>query len=141
MNDPQTDSLEDNKELYGHLLAANRRLESTGGHSFFWLLILLPAFLSVGLHLQWLDVLSGYDLGALRSGYVYGLIWLVAFILFCVYADFAVKIAYARIRRELVPLMRRSGYTQYTLLAEMQEDPALKEIAESIKQDQNMDQL
>jgi hypothetical protein len=140
MNDPQTDSLEDNKELYGCLLAANQRLESPGGYSL-WLLILLPAFLSVGLHLQWLDVLSGYDLGALRSGYVYGLIWLVAFILFCVFADLEVKIVYARIRRELVPLMRRSGYTQYTLLAEMEEDPALKEIAERIKQDQNMDQL
>ena len=140
MNDPQTDLLEDNKELYGCLLAANQRLDSPGGYSL-WLLILLPAFLSVGLHLQWLDALSGYDLGALRSGYVYGLIWLVAFILFCVFADLEVKIVYARIRRELVPLMRRSGYTQYTLLAEMEEDPALKEIAERIKQDQNMDQL
>lgn len=140
MNDPQTDSLEDNKELYGRLLAANQRLDGQGNLSI-WLLILLAALLSVGLHLQWLDALSGYDLGALRNGYVYGLIWLIAFILFGIFKELGEKIAYARIKRELVPLMRRSGYTQYTLLAEMEEDPALKEIAERIKQDQNMDQL
>ena len=72
---------------------------------------------------------------------MYGLIWLIAFILFGIFKELGEKIAYARIKRELVPLMRRSGYTQYTLLAELEEDPGLEQIAEIIKHDQNMDTL
>jgi len=126
------------KELYGLLLAANQRLSSVGDQVL-WILVLLAAAASVGLHLEWLDEWIGYPLGGLRNLYVYVLIWLAAFALFGLFLDTRKKAVYAQLRPELAGVMRRCGYTQYTLLAEIEGDPGLSLIAERIKQDPDMD--
>lgn len=131
---------EQDRELYGLLLAANQRLNEVGDLSI-WVLILLAVFSSVGLHLEWLDEIIGYPLGNLRNVYVHLLIWLAAFAVFGISLEIGRRAAYARIRLELAALMRRSGYTQYTLLAEIEHDPELKLIAESLKQDREMHRL
>jgi hypothetical protein len=128
------------KPLYGLLLAANQRLEEVGDLAI-WFLILLAIGCSVGLHLAWLDEWIGYSLAALRNWYVYILIWLAAFALFGIHISIGQKWVYAQLRSEIAAAMRRNGYSQYTLLAEIEGDLAVKRIAEHLKQDRELDRF
>jgi len=128
------------KPLYGLLLVANQRLEEVGDLAF-WFLILLAIGCSVGLHLEWLDELAGYPLAALRNWYVYVLIWLAAFALFGIHISVGQKLVYTQLRPEIAAAMRRNGYNQYTLLAEIEGDLAVKRVAAHLKQDRELDRF
>jgi hypothetical protein len=122
------------KDLYGLLLVVDERVGDVGTASI-WFVALGALALCVALHMQWLSGLLGEDVEKLRGIWVYILIGVAAFVFYSAVTAARERRVYARFRDEISEAMERNDFDKYTLIAEIQDDPALKQVAELLKTD------
>ncbi|NNE01245.1 MAG: ABC transporter ATP-binding protein [Pirellulaceae bacterium] len=125
---------EEDPELYGLLLLANQKISNVGT-SAVWLCGIAALGLCVALHMKWLDDLTGIDFDNARGWGVYFLICTTAFALFAFWNTAMERSAYRKMRDDVFESLRRSDRSVYNLITAMQNDEALKNIAEHVKDD------
>ena len=127
-------------ELYGHLLEVNEQL-SGAGSSVILAGMLAVVVLCLAVHMQWMDNLTGIDTSPFRSFWVYGVAVLAAFgFLIWVINRMEARV-FARHRDHLYASIRAAGLTRRTLLARIEDDERVKDVAEKLKTGADPDQL
>ena len=125
-------------ELHGHLLDVNEVLANTGGNLIIFGMLASLA-LCVAIHMEWIGSVLGIDARHLRSFWVYGLIMVAAFFVCVLIISMMEWLKYRGRRGELLAHIRRAGLTRRSVVAEIQGDPSLKDVAAKLKTDRGAD--
>ena len=129
---------ESHPELYGHLLEVNEQISNAGSGTI-WVGMLLVASFCVAVHMQWLDRLIGIDTSLFRSLWVYGVVVLAGFVLMLWLINRMEARVYAYHREHLLGSISETGLTRRTLLAQVQDDKNVENVAEKLKNDSSAD--
>lgn len=125
-------------ELYGHLLQVSEEL-SDAGSSLVWIGLAAVAGICLAIHMQWLDSVLGIDAQRLRSFWVYGFAMVVGLLSFGSLSGVMERRVYAQRRAGLMASIRQAGFTPRTLLARIEKDEDLDDVATKLKTDADAD--
>lgn len=125
-------------ELYGRLLQLNQELDSAG-NGLIGILLVGVIGLCVATHMQWLDRWLQIDLQSLRSFWVYGAALVGALLLGGYLAIVKQWYLYRRRRYPLLECIHSAGFFRRTLLARIEKDKSLKEVAGQLRADRRDD--
>jgi len=128
---------ETHPELYGHLLEVSKEL-SNAGINFVWVGVLAMGGVCLAIHMNWIDGLFGIKAEWLQGFWVYLFLLVAAFMVMGYLATQVESLVYARRRKELGESFRRSGMTRWHLLARIEDDPGVEEVAERLKTDRGI---
>ena len=124
-------------ELYGLLLLADQKISNVGS-TLVWVILVATLGSCVALHMHWLDKVTGLDFDAGRGIGVYILICVSSFAFFSFVNGILERSAYRAMREELLGVIQRRNRSIYNLIAEIQSDEDLTNIAEQIKDDKGI---
>lgn len=122
------------EELYGCLLSINEDLSSRR-YPYYWILLVAVSFLSLSIHLEWLDTLFQLSFEPVRSLWFYLALTLAMTVLYNIVIGSVESATYRRRRPELLQAIFESGLSRYRLLSRMEGDPGLSHISEQLKVD------
>jgi hypothetical protein len=134
MADSATSIKHRHPELYGKLLEVNAALQDAGGALVFVYLILLLG-IYCGLWFEWykrIPLLAGIDLG---NVWIYALVFVLVFGAWIGHFQLLQWHCYRQSRQEIIDFADRAKVTRYQLLAEIEKDSAVRDVAEALKRD------
>jgi len=126
----------DHAELYGQLLTANEGISDAG--SFVTILLMVGGLLvCLAVHMAWFDGILGVPVGSLQSWWFYVLVAVGVFGIIGAYGSAREQQVYGQYRQEIFLAIDEAGLTKNTVLAAINDDPALKSIAERLRKDRS----
>lgn len=121
-------------QLYGKLLEVDAALKDAGGMLVIvYLLLLIVTY--CGLWFEWykrIPQLAGVDLG---SVWVYALVFVVIGGVWIAHFQVVQRLCYEQYRHELMQFATNAKLTKYQLMAEIEQDAAVRDVAEALKRD------
>jgi hypothetical protein len=127
---------EEHQELYGMLLHANRQIDDAGD---FLTIAMLIASVAAGLavHMEWFDNALGVNLERLRHIVVYIVFGIIDLLAVGYSINFLQRGAYKKLRPQILNQIEIDGISPYKLIARIEGDDALKNVAEQLQADKN----
>ncbi len=121
-------------ELYGRLLMANEKLENIGT-LVIWLAMMFVLALCATIHMAWVDPIFGIPVAKLQSWWVYLLIVVATFVVYCIYNEINERALYRKLKPGIVNYLNQHGLSIPWLVSQVENDDSLEEIAGQLKND------
>jgi len=131
---PAAEIKQKHADLYGQLLTANEAISDAGG----WVGIVMfftAAVFCLAIHMAWFNSVLGVPVERLQSFWLYLLVLAVVVIVSGGLVSVREQQAYRRHRQEVLRAIADAGSTKNAILTAINDDPALKSIAEWRKKD------